>query len=54
MFEIDANPSSQDTQKQTVVSEKSPKVDTNKVIENQRQVELSEALRWTVSMIAGT
>jgi hypothetical protein len=58
VFEIDASPSSKDERKQAATREiretgekNSLKTPTKATVENERQVELSEALRWTVSVI---
>jgi hypothetical protein len=60
VFEIDASPSSEDAQKQTAAKARETQrageknslhAPTKSIVENQRQVELSEALRWTVSVI---
>ena len=55
VFEIDASPSGEDDRKLAMVGEivqtNSLKAPTKVTPENTRQVELSEALRWTVSVI---
>ena len=63
MFEIDAGPSSEDEQRHAAAREngeagktgasesRSLKTQAKPTIENQREIELSEALRWTVSVI---
>ncbi len=50
VFEIDANPSSNNQKKVETGEKDALKPPVKKETENQRQVELSEALRWTVAV----